>query len=184
MNKIKEIRLSDYGFFILSPSMMKKYLTNKKIKGKKVLDKFDSDPNLYLDSISCGAWLPIPNVDAKKYFFSTEVNNTEWKINERFGDFNLSVGDDNCIWIGSLVSLNSWDYKIFNEAENDVISYKTLTGKIINKFIKFDIPKGRYSINLMGMSSENKRGYMLDCKSVRDFGCLADPRDDKYSFNL
>lgn len=37
MNKFKEVRISDYGFFILSPSLMKGYLLSKKIKGKKYL---------------------------------------------------------------------------------------------------------------------------------------------------
>ncbi|QXO16291.1 hypothetical protein [Vibrio ostreae] len=185
MNKFKEVRLSDYGFFILSPSLMKEYLFSKKIKGKKILDKFENDKKLYLDSISKGIWLPISSIDAKKYIFCASLDSIPENTKSELGKFNLSVGDDDSIWIGSLGSLNCWDYIIFENEDKDVISYKAaLTGQVINKFIKFEIPKGKYKVTLTSVAEHNESGYFLYFSLVDEFKNLIDPRDDIYSFNI
>lgn len=101
------------------------------------------------------------------------------------GKFNLCVGDDNSIWIGSLGSLNCWDYSIFENEDKDVINYKAaLTGQVVNKFIKFEIPKGKYKVTLTNVLENNEPGYFLRFSLVDDFKDLIDPRDDTYSFNI
>ncbi len=188
MSEFKEIRLSDYGFFILSPSVMNDYILEKKIKPKKVLEQFESNNDVYLDSIYKGIWLPISGVDAKKYNFCTNIggaNNFKGEIIKNFGIFNLTVGDDGCVWVGSLGSLNSWDYKIFKDAESDVISYKAaLTGQVINKFIRFNVPKGCYIMNLLGVLSNGVLGYKLNFSLSKGYTKLEDPRNCDYGFGL
>ncbi|MBF8999687.1 hypothetical protein [Vibrio nitrifigilis] len=181
------LSLSDYGFFLISPEKMKQFLKEKRIRGKKILTKLNEHNDLYLESLKFGAWLPIVEVDAIDYtmIFNRDECVENWAVVCEVGEFNLSVGSDNEIWLGSLISLDKWDANNF-KVEDDVISYSTFSGEVLNKFIRYRIKEGEYKVKISSLkrSRSDEYGFYFDFKEVDFFDCIIDPRDENYDFNI
>ncbi|KAE9526284.1 hypothetical protein [Testudinibacter aquarius] len=74
----------------------------------------------------------------------------------------------------------------------NVISYNTLDGEIINAGFLFEVNSGKYKLSVTGYERKEEAeypqsnyGYLFTLEKVDSFKTYNDPReDDKYNFNL
>ena len=104
-----------------------------------------------------------------------------------YESFNLSVGGDDSIWIGSIGLLYTWDVDKF---VGDAITYTTLDGDLLTSALRFPLDKGKYLVKIQGYrlkeeqaSSEVNSGFLFTFTKVEGFESTNDPREDKYMFN-
>ncbi len=192
----KQIEITDYGIYVLSPEKLSKFFSDKKIRTKKVLNYFQKHHEVYLESLENGIWLPILPIDSIEYIVKikgvTDPFNEEWKELIKYDGFNLEVGEDNSFWIGSFGDLLNWDKNTYLDPSNETISYTTLDGEELHSAFKFNIEKGKYLVSIKGYRRtkdaeypEANYGYFFEFEKVEDFDGYKDPREDeKYKFNL
>lgn len=193
----EKLTITDYGIYILSPLKMREFLKENKIRSKKVLVTFQKNQELYLKSLEDGSWVPILPIDSIKYIVNisnlkNSFDETSWKEMFSLTGFNLSVSDDDCIWIGSFGNLLNWDSNLFIDAKDDKISYQTLDGITNNKAFKFNIEKGKYLVTIEGYKRketlpypEANNGFLFTLTKVEEFDGYKDPREhNKYYFNV
>ncbi|WP_438712346.1 hypothetical protein ACSTS3_08155 [Aquimarina muelleri] len=190
--KNRQLEVSDYGLYLSSPDKMSSFLKNEKIRSKKILDFFQKNHDEYLKSIKEGSWLPILPIDSIEYI--VEVNKAlsgDWIEVHKIEGFNLEVGEDNSVWVGSLSNLHNWNLKDYTN-DKDFNSYETLDGEICYGSHRFDVPKGKYLVNIKGYKRkeeleypEANYGFLFEFEKIDEFDGYKDPReDDKYSFNV
>ncbi|CAM3510334.1 MULTISPECIES: hypothetical protein [Zobellia] len=188
----KQLEVSDYGLYLSSPDRMNSFLKSEKIKSKKLLSFFQKNHDKYLKSIEEGAWLPILPIDSIEYI--VQVNKAlseDWIEIYKIEGFNIEVGNDNSLWIGSLSNLHNWNPKDYPK-DKDFNSYETLDGQKCYGSHRFDIPKGKYLINIKAYKHKKQLeypqanfGFSFELESVNQFDGYKDPREDeKYSFNV
>ena len=188
-----KIDVSSYGIFILSIDQFTSFLKEeRKSRVKKVLDLFQKEQNLYQKSIKTGSWLPIPQIDSVVYEIKItnlgDSFNDEWEEKYNYTSFNLCVGEDNSIWIGSIGVLFDWN---LNKFTDNSITYSTLDGIQLTSALKFPLEKGKYLVSIQGYKRKEKlnspnsnSGFLFSFTKVEDFENVNDPRDDdKYLFN-
>ena len=187
-----QIDVSSYGIFILSIEQFTSFLKEeKKTRVKKVLQLLQKEQNLYLKSIQTGCWFPIPEISSVKYEIKIahldDTFDEEWEEKYSYTSFNLSVGGDNSIWVGSIGLLYNWNA---NDFVGDAITYSTLDGLQLTSALKFPLEKGKYSVSIQGYKRKEKQnslspnsGFLFSFTKVEDFESANDPRDDKYLFN-
>ena len=187
------IYVSSYGIFILSIDQFTSFLKEeRKSRVKKVLQLFQKEQNLYQKSIKTGSWLPIPQIDSVVYEIKItnlgDSFNEEWEKKYNYTSFNLCVGEDNSIWIGSIGVLFDWN---LNKFTDNSITYSTLDGIQLTSALKFPLEKGKYLVSIQGYKRKEKlnspnsnSGFLFSFTKVEDFENVNDPRDDdKYLFN-
>ena len=191
-NMNNQIDVSSYGIFILSIEQFTSFLKEeKKTRVKKVLQLLQKEQNLYQKSIQTGCWLPIPEINSVKYEIKIahldDTFDEEWEEKYSYTSFNLSVGGDNSIWVGSIGLLYNWNA---NDFVGDAITYSTLDGLQFTSALKFPLEKGKYSVSIQGYKRKEKRnfpspnsGFLFSFTKVEDFESANDPCDDKYLFN-
>ena len=188
----KQVEVSSYGLFVISVAQMSSFLKEeKKSRTKKVLALFQKEQDLYQRSISTGSWLPIPQINSISY--EIKVTNLGDSLSDEceqvyeYESFNLSVGGDDSIWIGSIGLLYTWDVDKF---VGDAITYTTLDGDLLASALRFPLDKGKYLVKIQGYrlkeeqaSSEVNSGFLFTFTKVEGFESTNDPREDKYMFN-
>lgn len=145
-----QIDVSSYGILILSVEQFSSFLKEeKKTRVKKVLQLLQKELSLYKRSIQTGSWLPIPGIDSISYEIKItnlgDSFNEEWEEKYTYSSFNLCVGEDNSIWIGSIGLLFDWNK---NEYVGDAMTYYTLDGIQLTKALKFPLEKGKYLVTI------------------------------------
>ncbi|WP_158978794.1 hypothetical protein [Cellulophaga sp. L1A9] len=190
--KNRQLEVSDYGLYLSSTDKINSFLKEEKIRSKKILSFFQNNHNKYLKSIGQGAWLPILPIDSVEY--TIEINKTlnkDWIEVHRIEGFNLEVGEDNSLWVGSLSNLHNWESKDYT-SDKDFNSYETLDGELCYGSLRFDITKGKYLVDVIGYKRKEELeypnanfGFSFILKEVEELFGYKDPReDDKYDFNI
>ena len=186
-----QIRVSSYGILILSVEQFSSFLKEeKKTRVKKVLQLLQKELSLYKRSIQTGSWLPIPGIDSISYEIKItnlgDSFNEEWEEKYTYSSFNLCVGEDNSIWIGSIGLLFDWNK---DEFVGDAMTYYTLDGIQLTKALKFPLEKGKY-VTIQGYKRKNEQkstdsnsGFLFSFTKVETFESTNDPREDRYAFN-
>ena len=187
-----QIDISSYGILILSVEQFSSFLKEeKKTRVKKVLQLLQKELSLYKRSIQTGSWLPIPGIDSISYEIKItnlgDSFNEEWEEKYTYSSFNLSVGEDNSIWIGSIGLLFDWNK---DEFVGDAMTYYTLDGIQLTKALKFPLEKGKYLVTIQGYKRKNEQkstdsnsGFLFSFTKVETFESTNDPREDRYAFN-
>ena len=187
-----QIYVSSYGIFILSIDQFSSFLKEeKKTRVKKVLQLLQKEQSLYQRAIQTGSWLPIPQIDSVLYEIKItnlgDSFNEEWEGKYNYTSFNLCVGIDNSIWIGSIGLLFDWNV---NKFIDNSITYSTLDGLQLTSALKFPLEKGKYLVSIQGYERKEKQnfpasnsGFLFSFAKVEKFESVNDPRDDKYLFN-
>ena len=187
-----QIDISSYGILILSVEQFSSFLKEeKKTRVKKVLQLLQKELSLYKRSIQTGSWLPIPGIDSISYEIKItnlgDSFNEEWEEKYTYSSFNLSVGEDNSIWIGSIGLLFDWNK---DEYVGDAMTYYTLDGIQLTKALKFPLEKGKYLVTIQGYKRKNEQkstdsnsGFLFSFTKVETFESTNDPREDRYAFN-
>ena len=187
-----QIDISSYGILILSVEQFSSFLKEeKKTRVKKVLQLLQKELSLYKRSIQTGSWLPIPGINSISYEIKItnlgDSFNEEWEEKYTYSSFNLSVGEDNSIWIGSIGLLFDWNK---DEYVGDAMTYYTLDGIQLTKALKFPLEKGKYLVTIQGYKRKNEQkstdsnsGFLFSFTKVETFESTNDPREDRYAFN-
>ena len=187
-----QIDVSSYGILILSVEQFSSFLKEeKKTRVKKVLQLLQKELSLYKRSIQTGSWLPIPGIDSISYEIKItnlgDSFNEEWEEKYTYSSFNLSVGEDNSIWIGSIGLLFDWNK---DEYVGDAMTYYTLDGIQLTKALKFPLEKGKYLVTIQRYkrkseqkSTDSNSGFLFSFTKVETFESTNDPREDRYAFN-
>ena len=187
-----QIDVSSYGILILSVEQFSSFLKEeKKTRVKKVLQLLQKELSLYKRSIQTGSWLPIPGIDSISYEIKItnlgDSFNEEWEEKYTYSSFNLSVGEDNSIWIGSIGLLFDWNK---DEYVGDAMTYYTLDGIQLTKALKFPLEKGKYLVTIQRYkrkseqkSIDSNSGFLFSFTKVETFESTNDPREDRYAFN-
>lgn len=192
-SNMNNIRVSCYGIFILSIDQFTSFLKEeRKSRVKKVLQLFQKEQSLYQKSIQTGSWLPIPRINLAEYEIKIsnlgDSFNEEWEEKYNYDSFNLCVGEDDSIWIGSIGLLFEWNV---NDFIGNVMTYSTLDGIQLTSALKFPLEKGKYLVSIQGYKRKEElnfpnsnSGFLFSFTKVEDFEKTNDPRDDdKYLFN-
>ena len=187
-----QIDVSSYGILILSVEQFSSFLKEeKKTRVKKVLQLLQKELSLYKRSIQTGSWLPIPEINSISYEIKItnlgDSFNEEWEEKYTYSSFNLCVGKDNSIWIGSIGLLFDWNK---DEFVGDAMTYYTLDGIQLTKALKFPLEKGKYLVTIQGYKRKNEQkstdsnsGFLFSFTKVETFESTNDPREDRYAFN-
>jgi hypothetical protein len=187
-----QIDVSSYGILILSVEQFSSFRQEeKKTRVKKVLQLLQKELSLYKRSIQTGSWLPIPGIDSISYEIKItnlgDSFNEEWEEKYTYSSFNLCVGEDNSIWIGSIGLLFDWNK---DEYVGDAMTYYTLDGIQLTKALKFPLEKGKYLVTIQRYkckseqkSTDSNSGFLFSFTKVETFESTNDPREDRYAFN-
>ena len=187
-----QIDVSSYGILILSVEQFSSFLKEeKKTRVKKVLQLLQKELSLYKRSIQTGSWLPIPGINSISYEIKItnlgDFFNEEWEEKYTYSSFNLCVGEDNSIWIGSIGLLFDWNK---DEFVGDAMTYYTLDGIQCTSALKFPLEKGKYLVTIQGYKHKNEQkstdsnsGFLFSFTKVETFESTNDPREDRYAFN-
>ena len=187
-----QIDVSSYGILILSVEQFSSFRQEeKKTRVKKVLQLLQKELSLYKRSIQTGSWLPIPEIDSISYEIRIanigDSFNEKWEEKYTYSSFNLCVGEDNSIWIGSIGLLFDWNK---DEYVGDAMTYYTLDGIQLTKALKFPLEKGKYLVTIQRYkckseqkSTDSNSGFLFSFTKVETFESTNDPREDRYAFN-
>lgn len=190
---IKTLEVSNYGMFLLSLDVFSRYLKDNKVRSKKVLEYFQKDNDIYIDSISKGIWFPLLPIDSTEYIIGVGNDNpfnNEWVEIHRETAFNVSIGKDNSLWIGSIGLLSNFSTSQF-EGKSELY-YHTLDEEMCYNAFKFQVEEGFYKVDIIGYKKEQvlaiskaNYGFLFILKPVKEFNGFKDPREDeKYNFNI
>ena len=187
-----QIDVSSYGILILSVEQFSSFQQEeKKTRVKKVLQLLQKELSLYKRSIQTGSWLPIPGINSISYEIKItnlgDSFNEEWEEKYTYSSFNLCVGEDNSIWIGSIGLLFDWNK---DEFVGDAMTYYTLDGIQCTSALKFPLERGKYLVTIQGYkrkseqkSTDSNSGFLFSFTKVETFESTNDPREDRYAFN-
>ena len=189
----KKLDVGNYGMYLFSFKKLTTFLKENKIRSKKLLEFFQKNHNEYLESIKTGTWIPIVPIDSIEYIVKVnDLFDNEWdEIREEKG-FCLEIGSDNSLWIGSFSDILTIDFKSFKNNSDGYKCYETLDGQKIYDSFKFDVPQGKYIVNIKGFKRKKELeypntnfGFLFELEKVESFNEFKDPReDDKYDFNI
>lgn len=189
----KKLTITEYGIYLLSLSKLEEFLKKNKVKSKKILEFFQKNHEIYLESLKEGIWIPILPIQSTKYIIKIknkdENFSDEWENVFQYDGFNLEIGTDNDLWIGSLGSLLNFSR---NDFSGDEQSYETLDGNVLFNGFKYSMSKGKYLVDILGFKRNNEMefpnanlGYQFNFNLIEEFNGYKDPReDDKYTFNI
>ena len=192
--KDRIISTGSYGICLFSPKELSAFLKqNGKGRTKKVLDLFQNNKSLYLESISVGSWVPIVTIDSIEYIIKVS-NNDEcfdlgWERVYVYNGFNISI--DNDVWIASIGILLNWSEQTYVHHKSDTMSYQTLDGETLFSAFRYSLESGKYLLKIEGYKRKEKQGYpnansgfLFSFIKVDKYTGYKDPReDDIYSFN-
>ncbi|MBO0593368.1 hypothetical protein I2486_18360 [Cellulophaga sp. E16_2] len=190
--KERKLEVSDYGIYLLSPQKVVSFFKKNKNKSKKFLNYFQKNQKNYIESLKEGVWLPILPIDSIEYLIKlNEKFNDDWIELFEINNFNIEIEDDNNLWIGSLSNLHTWCMEDYDSSK-DFNSYETLDDETLYSSFRFNIPKGKYLVNIKGYKRKEKLeypeanfGFLFELNEVENFDGFKDPREDeKYSFNI
>ncbi len=203
----KVINTLSYGLGIFSVETMTEFLTEKKIRSKKVLDLLQKKKDLYLETIQQGIWMPIPSINSGKYVIKVEGYDDpfgdDWKQVLSYEGFNLDVR--NGLWISAIDSLQEFDKTEYEgDGREETTPYgfihyysgkekwhKDPKGNISHTEYWYDVPKGKYLLTVTGFARkeiEDNRaanyGFQFKLIKVERFTEAKNPREETYEFNI
>lgn len=203
----KVINTLSYGFGIFSVDTMTEFLTEKKIRSKKVLALLQKKKDLYLETIEQGIWMPIPSINSGKYVIKVEGYDDcfgdDWTQVLSYEGFNLDVR--NGLWISAIGSLREFDKTEYEgDGREETTPYgfthyysskekwhKDPKGNVSHTEYWYDVPRGKYLLTVTGFARkeiEDDRaanyGFQFKLKKVEQFIEAKNPREEAYEFNI
>lgn len=203
MHYIGELTTDGYGMAIVPTDLLTEYLAYKKCRAKKLLSYLQKNFELFLELVEKGKFVPFYRINAFEYHIFASINE-ETVIPEgfkevcRFGKLYMEVGDLNRICFSSF---NDLDYDFENIKKNitDRTEHiKTGADEVLEPYnfrLGFDIPKGKYEFDLIGLEKIEKTdresknyGYAFAFRkneeAVNENITKCDNQEDTYKFNV
>lgn len=205
MDKI--LNTASYGICLFSLEVLQGFLKEKKIRSKKLLEKFQKNKELYLSTQKEGIWVPIPQINSVDYVVKLEGHDEsfddEWEQKVEYDGFNIEIKEG--IWIsdiGSFLEFNASEYS-GNEgtyktpygvthwfSENERF-YRTLDGYMEYTDFKYNVPSGKYLLSIKGFVRKQlleypnpNCGFFFSLVKVDEFDGFKNPREEIYNFNI
>lgn len=182
----------DYGICIFSVEVVQNFLRERKMgRTKLLLNLFQNDRELFLDSQKEGVWIPFVQIDRVEYLIKLEGYDMpfddEWEQMLEYGGFNIEIKDS--VWI-SAISL--WDSFHADKFACDEIVYHTMVGQTGYWGFRYVVPSGKYLLSVKGYARREKQsypvpnyGYFFSLERVEEFDGFKNPREDGiYDFNI
>ena len=188
----KVLDTASYGISLFSLGILDKFLKEKRIITKELLDYFQDNHDIYIEMISKGIWLPCVGINSVEYVLKLdgydESFSSDWEEKFKYDNFNMDVID--YLWITDIGKFLNFDKNKF--LENSILSYQTLDGCTIYNGFKYKMPSGKYSVSIRGYTRREKLdfpevnlGFYFTFTKVDNFSDFNDPREiAKYNFKL
>lgn len=205
MDKILSTR--SYGICVFSLEVLQDFLKKKRVRSKKLLEKFQRDKEFYLDAQKEGIWIPFAGINSIDYVIKLEGSDVPfddtWEQRMEYGGFNIEIRDS--LWIcdiGSFYAFNQIEYcgnegtykmpygvtRYFSESER---FYQSSDGHRLYSDFKYEVPSGKYLLSVKGYARKqalerpnSNFGFLFSLVRVDAFEGYKNPREDTYDFNV
>lgn len=171
-----------YGICLFSLAKLKSFMKEvKRQRTKKILDLFQNEHELYLQSLQSGGWVPIAGIPSISYKINLA---DEPKDNYQFfyEGFNLEVFDDG-LWICDIGLLLKLDERKF--LDQTELSYLTYHDEKLVNGLWFPVKPGKYEVAIGGYDENNMPCFDFQLTAVNEFDGFKDPREtDSYKFQF
>ncbi|SEW24223.1 hypothetical protein [Chitinophaga arvensicola] len=202
MKNIGELSADGYGFAIISTDVLTQYLSDKKVKAKKLISYLDKNKPIFYQMIKDGKMAPFYRISAFEYAIFTTLNEDNsplpagYKEIFRYPGFYLEVGD-----LGR-ICFASFDYLEYQLADikanitdkmDEIPSGAAGTLEKYYPAIGMDLPRGTYLFDLVGLKREQELeresknyAYQLCFREVANAhnDNFEKCDNDKYSFDI
>lgn len=203
----KVITTSEYGYSLFSVDSICDFMSQERIKSKKLLALLQKDKKRYMKSIEDGSWLPIPSVDMQKLAISVDgyddAFSDEWEKVLSYEGFNISV--KNGLWIADIGCFLDFDEKKYQGDGTEIPGimgtkeyysnkekwYTTADGKTSYTGFCYDVSDGRYLVTLTFYARKEindiravNYGVRINLDKVESFSDCKNPRDEEYTFKI
>ena len=188
-----------YGLCVFSLDVLLEFLRNEKIRTKKVLQYFQKNPEIYLNTLKEGIWIPFVGINSIDYVIKLvgydQPFNDEWEQKFDYEGFNIEI--KNGLWFSDTKSFHPFDKDKY--VGSDEISYQieTLIGSsyemtTVYSGFKYEVPSGKYSLSIKGYKRRQRLefpnvncGFLFSLDKVNGFEGFNNPREDElYNFNV
>ena len=205
MDKI--LNTASYGICAFSPEVLQDFLKRKRVRSKKLLEKFQKDKDFYLDAQKEGVWIPFAQINSIGYVIKLDGCDASfddaWEQKLEYSGFNIEVR--NGLWICDIGSFYSFDknkysgeegtyktpYGIIHYYSGTDTSYETLDGKRNYTGYQYDVPSGKYLLSVKGYARKqalerpnSNYGFFFSLEKVSAFDGFKNPREETYDFNV
>ncbi len=179
MQEERKISADDYGFFLLSPPVLKFFLKAKGILSKKLLAHFSKNKEDLNQAIQDGVLLPINQIPAYSYsiFISSEISlhtlKDSWEIVLQKGHFHLKIDETSSLWLISLSQFHNWMPEKFSDKEHYTGYYveSGAQGKKVFEYTgqRYTLEAGEYLVTVIGLKRK-----ILGCNDDQNYGYYFD----------
>lgn len=180
----------NYGICLFSLEVLQEFLKKRKIRKKKLLELFQKEKDIFLDLQKEGVWIPIPQIDSGEYVIKLSGYdspfNDEWEQKLEHDGFNIEIKDG--LWISDIGSFLKFDASEFCGNE---ISFQTGDGETLYSDFKYDVPSGKYLLDIEGYVRRQQLeypnpnyGFSFVLTKVDAFDGFKNPREEIYDFNV
>jgi hypothetical protein len=181
-----------YGISLFSFDTLQGFLQKEKVRSKKLLEKFQKDPDFYLAAIKEGVWIPFVQINSIDYLIKLagcgQPFDDQWEQKMKYSGFNLDVKDS--LWITDIGSFFDFDKDRYIGKQER--SYQTADGETLYSDFKYNVPSGKYTVSITGYARRNQLGrlgpnygFSFSLTGVDEFVGFNNPRENElYDFNV
>lgn len=205
MDKI--LNTASYGICVFSLEVLQDFLKKKRVRSKKLLEKFQKDKEFYLDALREGIWVPFAQINSIGYVIKLDGYDAPfddaWELKMEYNGFNIEIKDG--LWISSTGSFYTFNaneyggdggtyktpYGIIHYYSGTDRSYQTLDGNRLYTDFKYDVPSGKYLLSIKGYARkqalerpDSNYGFFFSLVKVDAFDGFKNPREEIYDFNV
>lgn len=205
MDKILDT--GSYGICVFSLKVLQDFLKKKRVRSKKLLNKFQKDKEFYLDAQKEGIWIPFAEINSIGYVIKLEGSDAPfddaWEQRMEYDGFNIEIKDS--LWISDIGSFYTFDENEYSGNEGTYKtpygiqcfysatdkSYQTLDGNRLYSGFKYEVPSGKYLLSVKGYARKqalerpnSNFGFFFSLVRVDAFEGYKNPREDIYDFNV
>ena len=205
MDKI--LSTGSYGICVFSLEILQDFLKKKRVRSKKLLEKFQKNKDFYLDAQKEGIWIPFAGINSIDYVIKLEGSDVPfddaWEQRMEYDGFNIEIKDS--LWISDIGSFYTFreeecsgkegtyktPYGIMHFYSETDKSYQTLEGNRRYSGFKYEVPSGKYLLSVKGYARKqtlerpnSNFGFLFSLVRVDAFEGYKNPREDTYDFNV
>lgn len=205
MDKI--LSTGSYGICVFSLEVLQDFLKKKRVRTKKLLEKFQKNKDFYLDAQKEGIWIPFAGINSIDYVIKLEGNDVPfddaWEERMEYDGFNIEIKDS--LWISDIGSFYTFQEEEYSGKEGTYKtpygimcfysgtdnSYQTLDGNRLYSSFKYEVPSGKYLLSVKGYARKqalerpnSNFGFFFSLVRVEAFEGYKNPREDTYDFNV
>lgn len=203
----KLLSTGSYGICVFSLEVLQDFLKKKRVRSKKLLDKFQKDKEFYLDAQKEGVWIPFAGINSIDYVVKLEGSDVPfddaWEQRMEYGGFNIDIKDG--LWISDIGSFYTFHeneysgeegtyktpYGVMHFYSGTEKGYQSLDGKRLYSGFKYEVPSGKYLLSIKGYVRKqalerpnSNYGFFFSLARVDAFDGFKNPREETYDFNV